>query len=46
MDVDGEEIPQDTSVPANPRNFSDFLKLPQEPPRRRNARKEPIVGYS
>ena len=46
VNVDGEEPQENTSAPANSRNFNDFLRLLQEPLRRMNAREEPIVDYS
>ena len=46
VDVDGEEDLQKPLAPEDPTNINQFLRLPQEPPSRSNARHEPLVDYS
>ena len=46
LNVDGEEAPPKTSTPTWSKTFSEFLRCPQESPRKRNVREEPLVDYS
>ena len=46
VDVNGASFPQEASVVEDSSNFIHFLRLPQEPPRRRNVIYEPLVDYS
>ena len=46
VDVDGASLPQEGSALEDCKNYSQFLRLPQEPPRRSNIHHEPLVDYS
>ena len=47
VDLNDDEAPQSTSIADEETiNFSQFLRIPQEPPRRGNTRHEALVDYS
>ena len=46
VDLDGGSSPQEAAAVEDSRNYTHFLRLPQEPPRRSNGNHEPLVDYS